>query len=202
MNKMSRLYQALCDFKGAQGVSEAEKMDSLANAFEQIAKAAFYTGYFLINRGDEEYEYRIELTCIEFYYHEDAQGGIKDPRKLLKGKDKFFCEKGAVLPHNYGVDIIFDDKDEKFHASFLIRRFKYKVPSKDDKEEIQHPQYMWDYLFGGANMLRDGKFSIEWVDNEIALDNHKMNLPTDKRVFSTKNPIAEDDRLWMYIREK
>lgn len=124
MKEVSRLYQALCHFKGAQGAIGDGKVDSLSKEFEDVAKAAFYTGYFLVNRGDEKYEYRIELTCLEFYYHEDAQDGIKDPRKLLKGKNTFYCEKGAVLPHNYGVDIIFDDDDEKFHASFLIRGFK------------------------------------------------------------------------------
>lgn len=207
MKEVSRLYQALCHFKGAQGAIGDGKVDSLSKEFEDVAKAAFYTGYFLVNRGNEKYEYRIELTCLEFYYHEDAQDGIKDPRKLLKGKNTFYCEKGAVLPHNYGVDIIFDDDDEKFHASFLIRGFKSieygnKVFSNwDDNKKEWHPQYLWDYLFGGANMLRDGKFSIEWVDNGIEIDSKAMTLKTDKRVFSKKSPIAEDERLWMYFRE-
>jgi hypothetical protein len=207
MNKESKLYKVLCDFNGTHGSTDGEKMIHLASEFEKIAMAAFNSGYFLINKGDEDYEYKIEITCIEFYYHEDKEGGIKDPRKLLKGKDTFDYELGAVCPHNYGVDILFDDNNEKqYHASFLIRGFRVCEKGKEpydngdaDKEEW-HPQYIWDYLFGGANMLKEGKFSIEWIDQQCVPD-EQVSIQTKARIFSKKNPLIGDDRLWMYLKK-
>ena len=80
--KHSNLYLALQKFKGAQGDER-----HLAKSFEQIAKAAFYSGYFRVNKGRND-EYKIKLTGVEFYYHED-NGEIKDPKKYLKGEHEF-----------------------------------------------------------------------------------------------------------------
>lgn len=193
--KQSRLYKTLCDFKGANG-----NIDNLPAEFEKIAKAAFYTGYFIINKG-EEFEYKIRITDIEFYYHEDD--GIQDPRKLLRGKECFFYEVGSLCPHRYGVDILFDDvEDHSYHASFLIREFEVCENGKTEIEK--HPQYIWEYLFGGANMLRDGKFAIEWHDeNSDSEDYQTLPIqPTKKREFSRKAEQVGDDRLWRYSATK
>ena len=78
----SRLFQALKAFKGADGCEA-----NLFEEFKKIAEAAFFSGYFLINGGCKD-AYKLKLTCIEFYYHED-DGNIKDKRKYLKGKEEF-----------------------------------------------------------------------------------------------------------------
>ena len=66
-----------------------------------------FSGYFLINGGCKD-AYRLKLTCIEFYYHED-DGNIKDEKKYLKGKEEFGYALGAVCPNPSGVDVLFDD---------------------------------------------------------------------------------------------
>ena len=39
-----------------------------------------FSGYFLINGGCKD-SYKLKLTCIEFYYHED-DGNIKDEKYM------------------------------------------------------------------------------------------------------------------------
>lgn len=195
--KQSRLYKALCNFEGAKG-----DINNLSNEFEKIAKAAFYTGFFIINKGDE-FEYKIRITDIEFYYHEDD--GIQDPRKLLIGKDYFYYEVGSLCPHQYGVDILFDDvKNHSYHASFFIREFEIYYHDKSEPELVIHPRYLWEYLFGGANMLRDGNFSIEWVDDNNPEYEKFINssIQPTTRLFSQKIKQVGDDRLWRYTAKK
>ncbi len=78
----SRLFQALKAFKGADGCEA-----NLFKEFKKIAEEAFFSGYFLVNDGCKD-AYKLKLTCIEFYYHED-DGNTKDEKKYLKGKDEF-----------------------------------------------------------------------------------------------------------------
>lgn len=125
----SRLFQALKAFKGAEGCEA-----NLFEEFKKIAEAAFFSGYFLINGGCKD-AYKLKLTCIEFYYHED-DGYIKDKIKYLKGKDEFGYALGAVCPNPSGVDVLFDDPQKKYHTSFLIRGYKAIEPGRiDDTDE-------------------------------------------------------------------
>lgn len=94
----SRLFQALKAFKGADGCEA-----NLFEEFKKIAEAAFFSGYFFVNGGCKD-AYKLKLTCIEFYYHED-DGNIKDKIKYLKGEDEFGYALGAVCPNPSGVDV-------------------------------------------------------------------------------------------------
>ena len=85
----SRLFQALKAFKGTEGCEA-----NLFEEFKKIAEAAFFSGHFLINGGCKD-AYKLKLTCIEFYYHED-DGNIKDEKKYLKGKEEFGYALGQV----------------------------------------------------------------------------------------------------------
>lgn len=198
--KYSNLYLALQNFKGAQG----DEMN-LAKAFEQIAKAAFYTGYFLVNKGQND-EYKIKLTCIEFYYHED-KGEIKDPKKYLKGEKEFDYPIGALCPNPSGIDVLFDSPNKEYHASFLIRGYKAIQNGKPDYENNQkskkwNTQDVWYDLFGGANMLNTGSFSIEWVDEvsdepNVVYTMERVNLEeldrkNNRKWAYTKYPIKRD----------
>ena len=126
----SRLFQALKAFKGADGCEA-----NLFKEFKKIAEEAFFSGYFLVNGGCKD-AYKLKLTCIEFYYHED-DGNIKDEKKYLKGKDEFGYALGAVCPNPSGVDVLFDDPQKKYHASFLIRGYKAIVPGEKEGSSVK-----------------------------------------------------------------
>lgn len=187
----SVLFQVLRAFKGANG-SEA----NLEKEFEKIAKSAFFSGYFLIN-GNSKDTYKLKLTYIEFYYHED-EGSIKDNKKYLKGKDEFGYAMGAICPNPSGVDILFDDPKKKYHASFLIRGYQAIVAGEEvwennKKNKNGAPHDFWYDFFGGANMLNTGKFSIEWIDEE---ENTSDVIKPMKRIN------INDNRFWGFKRIK
>jgi hypothetical protein len=196
----SRLYKALEDFKGAQG-----DIKNLSAEFNKIAKAAFYSGYFLVNGDSQSDCYKIELTCIEFYYHEDededeGKKKIRDEKKYLKGKDEFGYPLGAVCPNPSGVDILFDSPDKKYHASLLIRGYKAttyngEVYENNKKSETWNTQDLWYDLFGGASMLNKGRFSIEWVDNGT-------EYPNEVKMYVMERINIKDKRPWAYTKEK
>ncbi len=185
----SKLYKTLKAFKGAKGDEK-----NLFAEFENIANAAFFSGYFLVNGGTMDV-YKLKLTCVEFYYHED-EGNIKDKSKYLKGKDEFGYALGAICPNPSGIDVLFDDPDKKYHASFLIRGYKALVPGENDwenngKKKDWSPHDFWYDFFGGADMLNTGKFSIEWVDD--AED-------TDDVIEAMPRVNIKDNRMWGYKR--
>lgn len=190
----SNLYLTLQNFKGAQGDER-----NLSKAFEQIAKAVFYTGYFLINKGLND-EYKIKITCIEFYYHED-NGEIKDPKKYLKGEKEFGYPIGALCPNPSGVDVLFDSPNKEYHASFLIRGYKAIQNGKPNYENNKkskkwNPQDLWYDLLGGANMLNTGIFSIEWVDAE----SDEPNVVYTMERVNLEEQDRENNRKWAYTK--
>ena len=181
----SRLFQALKAFKGAEGCEA-----NLFEEFKKIAEAAFFSGYFLINGGCKDV-YKLKLTCIEFYYHED-DGYIKDKIKYLKGKDEFGYALGAVCPNPSGVDVLFDDPQKKYHASFLIRGYKAIEPGKkewenNDKKKDSAPHNFCYVFLSGTQMLNNGKFSIEWIDDTDEKSGYAEPMPRIN---------IEDNRLW------
>lgn len=194
--KESKLYQALKSFPGANG-----NESNLAKEFEKVAKAVLFSGHFCINR-DTNLEFNIEPTCIEFYYHED-DNNVKDEKKHLKGKSEFNYPLGAIMPHSAGVDVLFDNREEKFHASFLIRGYRAiekngdSYVNADKNNRYWKSLDLWYDLFGNSNMLNAVKFSIEWIDNgkpePIEGDVFTMERIKDQKGFG-------DKREWAYYK--
>ena len=48
----------------------------IPSEFKEIAQIAL-AGHFLVTAGVQQVT--VQPTCVEFYYHEEAEGGIKDP---------------------------------------------------------------------------------------------------------------------------
>ena len=69
------LYEALAGFNGVLDIKlESVKQEELSKQFSELATKIFKTGYFEVNGCR-----RINPTVIEFYYHEEVEGGLLDP---------------------------------------------------------------------------------------------------------------------------
>lgn len=88
--------------------SPANDLQTLSVQFTEIARAALYGGYFVVNKD----EYHIYLLDIEFYFHSEETDGIHEPKMYHKGNLPFF-PKGTLWPHLSGVDVTFEDDEYK-----------------------------------------------------------------------------------------
>ena len=66
--------------KGQEKLKLQKQKMEIIKEFKKIAEEAFFSGYFLVNGGCKD-AYKLKLTCIEFYYHED-DGNIKDEKNI------------------------------------------------------------------------------------------------------------------------
>ena len=60
--------------------SPANDLQTLSVQFTEIARAALYGGYFVVNKD----EYHIYLLDIEFYFHSEETDGIHEPKSTIK----------------------------------------------------------------------------------------------------------------------
>lgn len=151
--------------------SPAPTVDGLSLQFEAIAKAALFGGYFSVN----EDEYRIYLLDIEFYFNSE-NGGVTEPAMYHQGRDLPFFPKGSLCPNQSGVDVTFeDDENKSYRASFLIRGYKF-VQGKEEyvnntSSKNYSPRFLWDDLFGNASCVGVGKrLVVEWKNEEYSED--------------------------------
>ena len=69
------LYDTLVGFTGVTNIkSGAEKLEVVSKQFSEVATKIFNSGCFEVNGCR-----RIYPTDIEFYYHEEVEGGLLDP---------------------------------------------------------------------------------------------------------------------------
>ena len=63
----------------------------IPSEFKGIAQIAL-AGHFLVSTGIQQVT--VQPTCVEFYYHEEAEGGIKDPIVYHRNREcKLNCVK-------------------------------------------------------------------------------------------------------------
>ena len=210
---MNKLIEVLNRFKGA---IDTEK--PLEKQFEEIATYLLTGGYLLCNN-----KYRLYITSVEFYYHEEVEsaGRIEDPIMYHRNKRNHYINDfeeleyfpvGTFYPHESGVDITFECPG-KYRASALIREFyitradnpneyhnwKYYSPKsgwgKERSIDIR-PSYVYEWLFNGLEM---GKSTFYWVDEA----NHsvKVNPNPQKRKNVYAKTAGEEEkrnRPWRY----
>lgn len=133
--------------------------DELTNAFEKLAPYFLYGGCFLIE-GKKLY-----LDDIEFYYHDEDEGGIKDPimyhTNEHERKELPYFELGRLNLHVSGVDVTFENPQKHYRASFLIRGFHMEGKPYDP-----HSTHIYDeMLYMGVPL---GKaIEIEWIEEDV-----------------------------------
>lgn len=133
--------------------------------FEPIAKAAL-AGYFCVK--SKGHDIVVRPTCVEFYYHEEADNGIKDYivyHRNSKEAAKFVFDFGILHNHVSGVDITFEKGEVSstaIRASMLIREFEIDGKNDDRSTMLYEAIYQQSSVFEGI--------SVKWIDGDHAVD--------------------------------
>lgn len=178
-----KLGTLLSEFSGAQGETEKERETSLMPAFLQIAGKLLYGGHFVVKDENDEVVRNVYIHSIEFYYHEEGDGLVKDyivyhrnpdnPEKTPNPLSPF--PLGSLHTHVSGVDLTFEDNrhpdNPAYRASALVRAFRVEVVKDTagvpfSAEVDERSTYFYNALFMGVNVL-DGKLSVQWIDNNV-----------------------------------
>ena len=204
---------------------ESNKDEYVPEPFKKIAKCIL-SGHFKVTEGNKVVR-RVYPTCVEIYYHEEAEDAIKDYIVYHRNKgDKspgIFCS-GSFNTHQSGIDITFEHRDHNgniVRASALIREYKM-VDERIDKEGSplyvknkkvdNRSTYLYEALFADLSIIKG--FSIQWVDGEdngekdtemtaptyrknVLPHNEKGKIEKDKDGKIFKN----DGRCWQFSRK-
>lgn len=153
---------------------------AVADCFYPLAEQILCKGYFLING-----RYIIDLGAIELYYHEE-NGTIKDHimyhtnehlpknyKEVIKYEGGYpYFKLGSFNLHTSGVDVTFENQNEKYRASFLIR--SYRVLKKENEEDVKGLEmpfdacstHIFDDMFYSGILLNSNSNTIEWIKKE------------------------------------
>lgn len=160
------LHDALAGFTGVTNIKlDSEKLEVLSRQFSEVATKIFNSGCFEVNGCR-----RIYPTVIEFYFHEEVEGGLPDPimyHTNLNNKEQVdYYPLGSFNFHVSGLDVTFE-KEGEYRASFLIR--EYDVYSlKDgiwlkDKSEARST-YIYEDMLMRLSVFNG--ISIRWVSEQ------------------------------------
>jgi len=215
---MKELIKILESFKENQKNGDTWNADAVTQCFMPCAEGILCKGYFLING-----EYIIDIGAIELYYHEE-EGYIKDyimyhtnahPYKsrmseFAKGYPYF--KLGRFNLHQSGLDVTFENPDDKYRASFLIRSYRLlkaengKYPLNDNTKYDHCSTHIFDDMFYDGISFSDTK--IEWrigdkgkeMDEPIFRVNVPMYLEKDKKyVKLTKEEYDNNHNILLSI---
>ena len=172
--------------------NESEK--TIMDAFHRIAKVVFYGGYFHVNE-----DTRIYPVEIEFYLYgerpEDKDTWKQDIKMLHKGDKNevpYFPNTGSLYPHTFGVDVTFENEEQEYRASFLIRKYQYELGG----EVVENPTYLWEDLFG-YNTFSGSGLVIKWIDDPF---NDVHEPLTDKRINLKGKDGKQDPKPWRFTK--
>lgn len=185
-----------------QKIGNSWNAEAVKQCFMPCAKEILCNGYFLINGNNVKYI--IDIGAIELYYHEE-EGNIEDyimyhtnahPYKsrmseFAKGYPYF--KLGTFNLHQSGLDVTFENPNNKYRASFLIRSYRLletkdgKYPLHDNTKYDHCSTHIFDDMFYEGISLSDTK--IEWrigdkgkeMDEPIFRVNVPMYLEKDKK---------------------
>jgi hypothetical protein len=213
--KKHTLMECLKEFDGAHGNTEEQKLKSLEKPFEALAKKMIYGGYFEVSNNGKTL-YRVYIHTIEFYYHEEDNGDLKDwivyHRNPIKGLPKPLFEVGTLHSHVSGIDITFEGKHPKkylYRASALIRKFKVKEGDSDEfikfnkpkdanyPDVEEYPTHLYEYLFMKTPLT---DIRVQWIDLEFnkaqVTSNYRINVCKYNNGKKIKD--SQDERKWSF----
>ena len=189
-----KLGTLLSEFSGAQGETEKEREKSLMPAFQQIAGKLLYGGHFAVTDKNGDVIRNVYLHSIEFYYHEEGDGLVKD----------------YIVYHR-------NPDNPAYRASALVRAFRVEVVKETagvpfSVEVDERSTYFYNALFMGVNVL-DGKLLVQWIDNNVqhcviphTEPRHNVGLFDEKihkkgyKYHVKKEIFEQDERPWAFRR--
>lgn len=196
MQNENRFKEHLMLFKGKRKEAKFPSPNNRKNYADVIAECfipcAKYilAGHFKVTKGDSIRN--IYPTAIELYYHEEGSGRFKDPimyhtndRKLSEHEDYFskrgipelpYFPFGSFNPHTSGIDVTFENQNEHYRASFLIREYDVEYLNREGAGKKLHVKNSTDIyddmLLAGIPIVETDW--IEWCDGERALNEEEI----------------------------
>ena len=179
--------------------------NAIAECFIPCAKKIL-AGYFKVTNDvdDKVLIRKVQPTVLELYYHEEKDGGFRDPimyhtdyrkRTEKKAKDETYFSLtglselpyypiGSLNPHTSGIDVTFENAQEKYRASFLIRAYSVTYENGKTRTVDNSTEIYDDLLLNGITM--ENADWIEWVDGDVEVKAIKQgwrrNVPDYKKV--------------------
>lgn len=179
--------------------------DNLKQRFAELAPYFISGGYIRVNN-----DYQIYPTTVEFYFHSEQDGGVKDyivyhrNNNKIKGDIPYFPFM-SLHAHESGYDITFENSEKKYRASVLIREYQvWDVNQKcwlkwDSSEQNFRPYRAKDekgkkkdgtpindqvlylkYILNG--FTTNNEKTIDWVDAEYLINKKDINNTPRKNV--------------------
>ncbi len=182
--------------------------NAIAECFIPCAKKIL-AGYFKVTNevGNKVLVRKIQPTVLELYYHEEKDGGFRDPimyhtdyrkrtEKKAKGETYFsltglnelpYYPIGSLNPHTSGIDVTFENAQEKYRASFLIRAYSVTYENGKTRTVDNSTEIYDDLLLNGISL--ENADWIEWVDDDVEVKAVKRgwrrNVPEYKESSET-----------------
>lgn len=195
----------------------------MPDSFKTLAECMLSGCFVVSSKGKDDV--LVYPTVLEFYYHEEADGGIKDPivyHRNTASSIKELIPTGFLHNHVSGIDLTFEHENGGLvRASVLIREFLIKTSSKESQAAMSsfnldvnkndgRSTGMYAALFSQFSLF-DG-FSIHWKDGDspAAFDQkqrknvYKYYPGTNKKgqpIF-IKNEKEKCPRLWQAVKNK
>ena len=155
---------------------------------------------------------KIQPTVLELYYHEEKYGGFRDPimyhtdyrkrtEKKAKGKTYFsltglaelpYYPIGSLNPHTSGIDVTFENAQEKYRASFLIRAYSVTYENGKTRTVDNSTEIYDDLLLNGISL--DNADWIEWVDDAVEVKAIKQDR---RRNVPDYEKVSDSPELWV-----
>lgn len=206
------LYEQLLNFKGA------DNEDDLWREFRDLAHTFLYGGYINVNG-----QYKVFIRTVEFYFHSEMPGGIKDPIVYHRN-----CRNLVTVPyfptmtlhaHASGYDITFENEERHYRASALIRAYEVLdnnnnylrwLPNEDGRGmfiKSINPCYDTQstslyYILNGFGLMNNNAIEwkdVSWVKTLEIISKPRINV----HKYNGNQKLKEKDyRKWSFTRQE
>lgn len=187
--------------------------NKIAECFIPCAKKIL-AGYFKVTNdvGGKVLVRKIQPTVLELYYHEEKDGGFRDPimyhtdyrkrtEKKAKGETYFsltglaelpYYPIGSLNPHTSGIDVTFENAQEKYRASFLIRAYSVTYENGKTRTVDNSTEIYDDLLLNGISL--ENADWVEWVDDAVEVKAIKQDR---RRNVPDYEKVSDSPELWV-----